>query len=146
MLEGIPLRLSQLRETPAGTVLPWAIAAGAVALDLTSLRQSADQRVIIVVALSAGSLLVYGIIRLLIGRGMASDRVHDVAVQLAGFFVLFLGIVAVFALARALTDRTFAASMAVFHGSWALGAVDGFRRGSRERAIPSDVRSPDGER
>ena len=123
--------MATFRETPAGTILPWGLAIGAVVLDLTTLRESQEQRLIVVTALSLASLLVYAVIRLLIGRGMASDRVHDVVVQLAGFLLLFLGIVAVFAFARALTDRAFAATMAMFHGSWALGAVDGYRRGYR---------------
>jgi len=129
VLEGVPQRISVFREAPAGNALLWAVVAGAVVLDLTTLRESQEQRLIIVGALSMGSLLVYAIIRLLISRGMASEKVHDVVVQLAGFLVLFLGIVALFALARALTDRGFAATMAVFHGSWALGALDGYRRG-----------------
>lgn len=131
MLEGVPERVSVFREAPLGKALLWAVVAGAVVLDLTSLRESRDQRLIIVGALSLASLLVYAVIRLLISRGMASERVHDVIVQLAGFLVLFLGIVAAFALARAVTDRAFAATMAVFHGSWAVGAVDGYLRGSR---------------
>jgi hypothetical protein len=129
MLEGVPRTISAFRETAAGRILPWAVVVGAVAFDLTTLRDSQEQRVVIVTAFSLGSLLVYGIIRLLIGRGTANERVHDVCVQLAGFLVLFLGIVAVFALARAATDRAFAATAAVFHGSWALGAIDGYRKG-----------------
>ena len=129
MLEGVPQRLSTVRELVAARALLWAVVVGSVALDLTTLRQTQEQRLVTVGALLLGSLLVYGIIRLLIVRGMASEKVHDVAVQLAGFLVLFLGIVAIFALARALTDRAFAATMAIFHGSWAVGALDGYRRG-----------------
>ncbi len=137
MLEGVPQRLSTIRELVAVRALLWAVVVGSVALDLTTLRQPPDQRLVTVGALSLGSLLVYGVIRLLIFRGMANEKVHDVVVQLAGFLLLFLGIVAIFALARAITDRGFAATMAVFHGSWALGAVDGYRKG----VASSQVRS-----
>jgi hypothetical protein len=130
MLEGVPSRLSIVRELVPVRALLWAVVAGSVVLDLTTLQQTQEQRLVTVGALLLGSLLVYGIIRLLIGRGMANEKVHDVSVQLAGFLVLFLGIVAIFALARAVTDRGFAATMAVFHVSWALGALDGYRRGS----------------
>ena len=129
MLEGVPQRLSVFREAPAARAFLWAVVVGSVLLDLTTLQQTQEQRLVTVGALSLGSLLVYGIIRLLIFRGMASEKVHDVIVQLAGFLVLFLGIVAIFALARAVTDRAFAATMALFHGSWAVGALDGYRRG-----------------
>ena len=128
MLEGVPQRLSIVRELVAVRALLWAVVVGSVVLDLTTLQQTQEQRLVTVGALLLGSLLVYGVIRLLIGRGMAHEKVHDVVVQLAGFLVLFLGIVAIFALARAVTDRAFAATMAVFHGSWALGALDGYRR------------------
>ena len=130
MLEGVPQRLSTIRELVAVRALLWAVVAGSVALDLTTLRQTQEQRLVTVGGLLLGSLLVYGAIRLLIGRGMANEKVHDVVVQLAGFLLLFLGIVAIFAWARAVTDRGFAATMAVFHASWALGALDGYRRGS----------------
>lgn len=132
MLEGIPRQLSILRDAPVARLALWVVAAGAIVLDLTTLREPMQDRVVVACALSLFSLIVYGVIRLLIGRGMASERVHDVVVQLAGFLILFLGIVAVFALARALTDRAFAATMAVFHASWAVGALDGYRRGSRQ--------------
>lgn len=136
MLEGVPQRLSVFREAPMGRALLWAILVGSLALDLTTLRQPQDQRLVTVGGLLLGSLLVYGVIRLLIGRGMAHDKVHDVVVQLAGFLVLFLGIVAAFALARALTDRGFAATMAIFHASWAVGALDGYRVAMRSRSEP----------
>ncbi|HEX5043959.1 MAG TPA: hypothetical protein VFV75_13695 [Candidatus Polarisedimenticolaceae bacterium] len=141
MLEGVPRSLSVVRETPLGRGALWAFILGSVVLDLTSLRQSQDQRLVTVGALALGSLLVYAIIRLLIARGMASERVHHVVAQLAGFLVLFLGIVAVFGLARALTDRGFAATMAIFHASWALGALDGYRT-TRMRVLQSTPEPP----
>ncbi|HET9300492.1 MAG TPA: hypothetical protein VFO11_11155 [Candidatus Polarisedimenticolaceae bacterium] len=131
MLEGVPRTISVFRETPAGRILPWAVVIGAIVFDLITLRESQDQRIVIVIGFLLGSLIVYGLIRLLIGRGTANERVHYVCVQLAGFLILFLGIVAIFALARAATDRAFAATAALFHGSWALGALDGYRKGSR---------------
>ena len=103
MLEGVPARVSVFRESPTGNALLWAVVVGAVLLDLTTLRQPEDQRLVTVGGLALGSLLVYAVIRLLIFRGMASQRVHDVVVQLAGFLVLFLGIVAIFALALSVT-------------------------------------------
>ena len=132
MLEGVPRTVSVFRETVAGRTLPWIVVMGAILLDLRSLHESPEQRLYIVTGLSLGSLLVYGIIRLLIGRGVANERVHYVCVQLAGFLVLFLGIAAFFTLVRALTDRAVAAMLAVFNASWALGALDGYRKGSRE--------------
>ena len=141
MLEGVPQRLSTIRELVAVRALLWAVVAGSVALDLTTLRQTQEQRLVTVGGLLLGSPLVYGAIRLLIARGMTSEKVHDVVVQLAGFLVLFLGIVATFALARAVTDRGFAATMAVFHASWALGALDGYRIGTRHlRGQPRALR------
>lgn len=141
MLEGVPRTISAFRETPAGRILPWAVVIGTVVFDLTTLRESQEQRIVIVTGFLLGSLIVYGVIRLLLGRGTANERVHDVCVQLAGFLVLFLGIVCIFALARAATDRAFAATAALFHGSWALGAVDGYRKGRStvERASRSQT-------
>ena len=130
MLEGVPKRLAVLRENPRGRIVLWAVIAGAIALDLTTLRESAQDRLAVVGGLSLFALLVYGGIRVLIARGMGNERMHAAVVQLAGFLVLFLGTLAVVALVRAVTDRRIAATTALFHASWALGALDGYRRGS----------------
>jgi hypothetical protein len=129
VLEGVPERLSALREKRGGRLAVWSVVAGAMALDLATLREPAQDRMVIVGMLSLFGLLVYGGVRVLIGRGMRNERMTAAVVQLAGFLILFLGTIAMVALVRALTDRGFAASMALFHGSWALGAVDGYRRG-----------------
>ena len=101
MLEGVPRGVARIREDARGSALLWLLVAGAILLDLTTLRESDQDRVVIVVALSLATLLVYGIIRLLISRGLCNERMHVAVVQLAGFLILFLGTVAVFALARA---------------------------------------------
>jgi hypothetical protein len=133
VLEGVPQRLSAFRENPRGRIALWGVVAIAIALDLTTLREPMQDRAVIVGALSLFSLLVYGGVRVLIGRGMRNERMHAAVVQLSGFLILFLGTLAVVALVRALTDRGFAATMALFHGSWAVGAVDGYRSGKREQ-------------
>jgi hypothetical protein len=134
VLEGVPRRLSVLRQTRTGRRLPWLLIAGAVALDLTTLRESTEQRLIIVGLLLCFSLLVYGGVRVLIGRTMENERMRAGVIQLAGFLILFLGTLAGMALLRAGSDRRFAACMALFHGSWALAAVDGYRKGSKDGA------------
>lgn len=131
MLEGVPQRLSLLRENRAGRIAVWGGIAGAIVLDLTTLRSTGMDRLVIVGALSLFALLVYGGVRVLIGRGLQNERMHAAVIQLCGFLILFLGTLAVVALARAVTDRKFAACMALFHGSWALAAVDGYRAGHR---------------
>ena len=74
---------------------------------------------------------------------MANERVHVVVVQLAGFLVLFLGIVAVFALARALTDRAFAASPAMFTppGRWGrwMATGEAWSSSRRRRRLRTEV-------
>ena len=69
----MPQRLSTIRERVAVRALLWAVVVGSVALDLTTLQQTQEQRLVTGGGLLLGSLLVYGAIRLLIGRGMANE-------------------------------------------------------------------------